>query len=125
MVYYCSLPDFKDPACATMIGQALYGKWLIAPKEVVGITMLKTSPDYKYYAIVQNTLNEDGKGIQEAVRVNLTFDLGTSRQQYRALFAPVNGVRKYNIGVITHYGMHYFTEPRTAVPGSASRTDVY
>ena len=62
-VFYCSQPEFNDKSCATMIGYSLYKKWMIAPKELVDPLMRKTDKDYLYYAIVQNTANEDGKGI--------------------------------------------------------------
>ena len=59
------------------------------------------------------------------MRVNLTYDLSESRKIYRALFTPVAGVKKYNIGIITHYGIQFFTEPRTALVGSVANTDVW
>lgn len=123
-VFYCSADKFDDSVCAIMIGKSLFHRWLNAPKEVVN-PVLPQVKDQIFYAIVQNTLNEDGKGIQEPVRVNLTYDLGASRQLYKALLEPVNGVRKYNIGIISHYGRQHYSDVVTALSGSIANTDVW
>lgn len=124
-VFYCSAEKFDDSVCAIMIGRSLYSRWLTPPKEVVDPLMRRSHKDYMYFAIVQNTLNEDGKGIQEPVRVNLTYDLGESRKAYRALFEKKGDVQKYNIGLISHYGIQFYSDVRTALRGSISNTDVW
>jgi len=73
LVFYCSEKEFNDVACSQMIGYTLYSRYMQPPKELVDPFMRKNHKDYIYYAIVQNTANEDGKGIQDAVRVNLSY----------------------------------------------------
>jgi hypothetical protein len=124
-VFHCSEGDLTDSLCRAMIGKAVTADWMVAPKEWINKYMPPSSPDYKYYAVVQNTLNEDGKGPGEPAIVNLTFDLQGSLATYRSLLKPIDGKQKYNIGIVGHYAIQKFYEPKTAITGSGATTDVW
>jgi hypothetical protein len=123
--FHCSEGELTDSLCRAMIGKAVTADWMVAPKEWINKYMPPSSPDYKYYAVVQNTLNEDGKGPQAPAVVNLTFDLQGSLATYRGLLKTIDGKQKYNIGIVGHYAIQKFYEPRTAIKGTGANTDVW
>lgn len=122
--FYCSAGDLTTAACSQAIGYSLFKGYLAVPNAIADPYMAPHAPDYKYYAVVQNTVNPGADG-PKPERVNLTADLTASLEQYRALFAVVDGKQKFDTGVMHHYSLPQYYEPHTSIEGLGAGADVW
>lgn len=123
--YYCSEGSFNEDECQILIGYGALNSRTMLPKALVDTSMSASNADYHYVAYVGFYDLETGKFANQE-RLNLTKDLGQSRQAFNALFKKGgDGKQKYNHGVIMHTGLQGSWDKKTAMGSYASKFDVY
>lgn len=123
--YYCSEGSISEEECQIMLGYGVFTRQLMLPKALVDIRLSTTSPEYQYVAYVGFYDIETGK-FSNQERLNLTKDLGQSRQQFNALWKKgADGKQKYNHGVIMHTGMQGVWNVKDVRGSYADKFDAY
>ena len=83
--YFCSEGSIAEDDCQIMTGYGALTRQLMIPKAMVDETLSTTAPEYQYVAYIGYYDLETGK-FSNQERLNLSKNLGQSRQQFNALW---------------------------------------